>query len=73
MKPMHRLQIRPIVHEGTPYHSAKLHPGPCSSMGIRRDTDTQTAVTNMHFASATPRVKCNDDEMIAASYLVNSQ
>ena len=24
-----------------------------------RQTDTQTAVTNIHFASATPRVKCN--------------
>ena len=32
-KPVHRLQIRPIVHKGTPYNSAKLHPGPCSSVG----------------------------------------
>jgi len=34
-QPMHRLQIRPIVHksaqlDSTPYHSPKLHPGPCS-------------------------------------------
>jgi len=47
----------------TPYHSPKLHPGPCSSVGMRRGTDTQTntqtAVTNTHFASATPHVKCN--------------
>ena len=28
--------------EGTPYHSPKLHPGPCSSMGMRRGTDTLT-------------------------------
>jgi len=39
--------------EGTPYHSPKLHPGPCSSMGMRRGTDrqrdTQTTVTNNAF------------------------
>ena len=28
--------------EGTPYHSPNLHPGPCSSVGMRRGTDTQT-------------------------------
>ena len=37
---------------GTSYHSAKLHPCPCSSVGMRsrtgRHTDTQTHVTNMH-------------------------
>jgi len=27
---------------GTPYHSSKLHPGPCSSVGIWRGTDTDT-------------------------------
>jgi len=26
----------------TPYHSSKLHPGPCSSVGMRRGTDRQT-------------------------------
>ena len=26
----------------TPYHFPKLHPGPCSSVGMRRQTDTQT-------------------------------
>jgi len=45
--------------EGTLYHSPKLHPGPCSSVRMRRATDRQTAVTNIHFASATPRAKCN--------------
>jgi len=28
--------------EGTPYHSSKLHPGPCSSVGMRWGTDRQT-------------------------------
>jgi len=27
---------------GTPYHSPKLHPGPCSSAGMRRGTERQT-------------------------------
>jgi len=35
-----RLQIRQTY--GTPYHSPKLHPGPCSSVGMRRGTDRQT-------------------------------
>jgi len=25
--------------QGTPYHSPKLYPGPCSSVGMRRGTD----------------------------------
>jgi len=47
---------------GHPYHSPKLHPGPCSSVGMRRwtDTHTQTAVTNIHFASSTTHAKCNE-------------
>ena len=35
--------------EGTPYHSPKLHPEPCSS--AVRDRYTQTAVTTTHFAT----------------------
>jgi len=35
------------------YHCPNLHPGPCSSVGMRRGTDTQTetqtAVTNILF------------------------
>ena len=63
--PVHRLQIRPILHNcGTPYYSPKLHLGPCSSVWMRRGTDshtdTQTAVANIHFASAIPHAKCND-------------
>jgi len=40
---------------GHPYHFPKLHPGLCSSVGMRRrtDTDTQTAVITIHFASST--------------------
>ena len=45
--------------EGSLYHAAKLHSGPCSSLGMRRRTDThtdthrQTRVTNIHFESST--------------------
>ena len=28
--------------EGTPYHSPKLHPDPCCSVGMRRGTDRHT-------------------------------
>jgi len=52
---------------GHPYHYPELHPGPCSSVGIRprtdtqihRQTDTQTRVTTIHFASSTTHAKCN--------------
>jgi len=50
---------------GTPYHSSKLHPGLCSSMGMRpqtdteRQTDTQMRANTIHFALSTTRVKCN--------------
>jgi len=62
MQPVRRLQIRPI---GQPYHSPKLHPGPCNSVGIRprtdRQTHTQTRVTTIHFASSTTHAKCNNN------------
>jgi len=49
-QPVHRLQIRPpnsAQQGGIPYHSPKLHPGPCNSVGVRprtyrRHTDRQT-------------------------------
>jgi len=44
---------------GTPYHSPKLHLGPCSSAGMRRGTDTQAAVTTVHFVSSMTHAKCN--------------
>jgi len=64
MKPMNRLQIRSIVHNKgahVPLYSPYIHTGLCSSVGMRhsrdRQTDTQTAVTNIHFASAMPHAK----------------
>ena len=49
---------------GSLYHASKLHPGPCSSVGVRprtdAHTDTQTLVTTIHFASSTTHAKCND-------------
>jgi len=47
--------------EGSLYHAPKLHPGPCSSVGVwpRTDTHTQTRVTTIHFASSTTHTKCN--------------
>ena len=46
---------------GSLYHAAKLHPGPCSCVGVRPRTDrqTQTRVTTIHFASSTTHAKCN--------------
>ena len=35
-KPVHQVQIRPIVHNWrAPFTIPKLHPGPCSSVGMR--------------------------------------
>ena len=40
-------------------HLSWWDPCPCSSVGIRRgQTDTQTAMTTIHFVSATPYAKC---------------
>jgi len=33
----------------TPYHSPKLHPGPCSNVGMRPRRDTQMRMTTIHF------------------------
>jgi len=48
---------------GIPYHSPKLHPGQCNSAGMRPRTDTQTdiqtRVITIHFASSTTHTKCN--------------
>jgi len=53
---------------GSLYYAPKLHPSPCSSVGVRprtdietdRQTDTQTRVTTIHFASSTTHAKCNN-------------
>ena len=44
VKLVHLLQIRPMMHSlGAPRAiPPKLHPGPCSSVGIRRGTDIHT-------------------------------
>ena len=50
-KPVHRLQICPIVHNygALSTISSKLHPGACSSVEMRRGTDRQThANTDRH-------------------------
>jgi len=45
-KPVHRLHIRPSANSaqlgGTPQPFPILHPGPCSSVGMRPRTDRQT-------------------------------
>jgi len=51
------------------YHAPKLHPGPCSSVGVRPRTDrhtdrqTHTRVTTIHFASSTTHAKCNHNSL----------
>ena len=58
-----------------PYHSSKLHPGPCSSVGMRRGIDRHTDEQKhrhtdghdhytCHVASATPHAKYNYLECI---------
>jgi len=67
-QPVHRLQIRPIVHN--PYHSPKLQQGPWNSVGARPRTDTQTdtqtrvQLTTIHFASSTTHAKCNKSTLV---------
>jgi len=38
----------------------KLHPGPCSSVGVRPRTDRHTDTQTIHFASSTTHAKCNN-------------
>jgi len=40
--------------------------------GTYRHTDTQTAVTTIHFASATPHAKCIPDSPIPAEWIKDS-
>jgi len=51
----------------THYNSPKLHPGPCSSVGMRRGRDTQTythtRVTTIHFPSSTTHAKCKKNKI----------
>jgi len=41
-KPVHATPPKSAQLESTPCHSPKLHPGLCSSMGMRRGTVRQT-------------------------------
>jgi len=46
--------------EDTPYHSPSyIRSMQCGNAVKDRHTDTQTAVANIHFASAMPHAKCN--------------
>ena len=47
---------------GHPLPFPKLHPGPCNSVGMQThtQTDTQTRVTTIHFASSTTHAKCSN-------------
>jgi len=65
-QPVHQLQIHSVVHNWRTL--PKLHPvhavvWECSKE--HTDTRIQTAVTNIHFASATPHVKCNLDSYLS--------
>jgi len=48
---------------GIPYHSPKLHPGPCNTVGMQMRTDTQTLVTTIHFLWSTTHAKCNKESL----------
>ena len=54
---------------GCLYHALKLHPGPCSNVGIWPQTDTQTRMTTIHFASSTTHAKCNHHALQAGYVL----
>jgi len=56
------LKIRQIVHiRGHPYHfPTYIRVRAAMSECGEGQTDTQPAVTSIHFASATPHAKCND-------------
>ena len=63
-KPVHRVQIRPIVHNWrapAPLPFPKLHLGPCSSVGMWRGTHRQTDGRDQYtFRLGTPHAKCNN-------------
>jgi len=55
-QPVHRLQIRPVVHHSLSYIRVRAIVWACG----RGQTDTQTRVTTIHFASSTTHAKCNE-------------
>jgi len=59
--------------KGTPYHSPKLHPGPCNSVGMRRGADRHTdGRDNIHLASATPHANVMNDSDRKAPFRVRA-
>ena len=72
-KPVNRLQIRPspILHNyRAPPNIRPSYSRVCAVVWecSERHTDTQTAVVNTHFASATPHAKCNNMLMLGCCY-----
>jgi len=72
-KPMHRLQIRPIMHNDRapptiPPSYIRVRGGGNAARDTQTDTDRQTAVDNIH-VSATPHVKCNQQRLDCISKL----
>jgi len=62
MKPVYRLQIRPIVYNyRAPLPFPKLHPGQCSSVGMQRGTTHRQ--THRHRDHYTFRVLYDSREM----------
>ena len=65
-QPVHRLQIRPVVHNQgasptTPpsYIRVRVIVQACGRGQTYRQTNTETRVSTIHFASSTTHAKCN--------------
>jgi len=58
-KPVYRLQIRSILHNPSAIPPSYIRVRAVVWECGEGQTDTQTAVTNIHFASAMPHAKCN--------------
>jgi len=50
-----------------PYHSVKLHPGPCNSVSMRPQTDRQMRLTTVHFSWSTIRAKCKKCQCVVVN------
>ena len=55
--------------EGTSYYSPKLHPGPCSSVAMRRGSDGR-GLYSLHFSSAMPHAKCSYRDVLLIQQLL---
>ena len=75
MKALHQLQICPIVHNyrvPPTIPTAYIQVHAAVSECCEGQTDAQTAVTSIHFASATPHAKRNDHFVFCREYYVNT-